>query len=111
MDDLVGAALGFLIDALLVDHLRGLILGAAADVVRLLLGVGDEFVARVDETARLAQLHRERRLKIVEKIESLVALNDALVVAQRDAPCLRDHIIEHIDDIQRVVFHIFISSR
>lgn len=40
LDDLVGAALGFLIDALLVDHLRGLILGAAADVVRLLLGVG-----------------------------------------------------------------------
>ena len=111
MNDLIGAASGFLIDVLLVDHLRGFVLGAAADVVRLLLGVGDELVARVDEAARLAQLHRKRRLKIVEKVERLVALNDALVVAQRDAPCLRDHVIEHIDDIQRVVFHIFISSR
>ena len=94
---------------LLVDHGAGLFLGCAAYALGLALGVSDELVARRDETLGLAELRRDAGLYLLYHAEHLVALNYALVVAQRDAPRLADHGIQAVYELHDFVVHCFIS--
>ena len=53
---------------------------------------------------------RHGGLDLIEDLEDLVALDDALFVAERHAPCLRHHGIKLVNEFHDFVVH-FVSSQ
>ena len=106
----VAAGLGDAHDLLIVHERAGALLRLIADAFGLALGVVDEFVAGGDQTLCLGKLHRHGGLDLIEDLEDLVALDDALFVAERHAPCLRHHGIKLVNEFHDFVVH-FVSSQ
>ena len=80
-------------DLLAGDHLLGTLLGLLEDILGLALGVRDDLVAGLDNGFRLLQLTGELIADLVEQVEYLVAFDNALFIAQRQAPCVLHHLI------------------
>ena len=96
LDHLVGLLFGLGGELVLGQHLPGLLLGLLADELPLPLGGGDVVRPGGQELLGLPQLHGELGLDLIQQVQGLVPLDDALVAAQGHALRLVDHGKEHI---------------
>ena len=69
-------------DLLLLYHRLGLLLCALAHCLGLALGVADELIARGNKALRLRQRAGQVRLYLVDDVDRLLALDNALVIAE-----------------------------
>ena len=75
------------------DHLAGTLLGLLEDILGLALGVRDDLVAGLDNGLRLLQLPGELVADLIQHIQDLVPLYNALIGTQRQGTCILHHII------------------
>ena len=92
-DHLAASGPGDADNLLFLDHLVGLLLRVFAQGLRLPLGVADKLIARRDETLSLRNGCGQAVLDLVDDLDSLLPLDDALVIAERHTPCLGDHAV------------------
>ena len=102
-DHLAAPGPGHTHDLLLLDHGMRLLLGRLAQGLRLALGVADELVARRDKALRLGDGGGQVGLDLIDDLNGLLALDDALVISERDAPGLRDHTVENVQQFDDIV--------
>ena len=95
-------------DLLAGNHLLGALFCLLEDVFRLALGIGNDLVARLNNGLRLLQFARQLVADLVEQVEHLVALYDALLCAQRQTPRILHHLIQCGDGLFNTVRHVIV---
>ena len=85
--------LGFFIGGFLGDQLLGLGLGLTDQPLGLPLGLGDELIAGIHNGLRLLQLPGELVADLIQHIQDLVPLYNALIGTQRQGTCILHHIL------------------
>ena len=80
----------------LADQAAGLVLRPLLQLLGLTLGAGEQLVAVVEHLAGLGQLHGQLGLGVLDEVQGLVPLDDALFRAQRRIAGLVHHIKQHI---------------
>ena len=107
---LAALRLGHAHDLLLGDEHAGALFGLMADALGLVLGVGDEFVARLHQTAGFGKLAGQLVLDLIQKAEKFIALHDALFIAEGNAPGFRYHTIEIVQDLHDFLCLIHVNA-
>src|SRR3954466_15429293 len=79
LDDLLGSALGLLVDLLVGDQAGLLIASLLDDALGFALGLREHLLALLDDPARLLDLLRDRGTHLIEEVIDLLAIDPHLV--------------------------------
>src|SRR5215211_2006236 len=101
LDDLLGSALGLLVDLLVGDQARLLVACLLDDPLGLALGLREHLLALLDDPARLLDLLGDRGTHLIEEVVDLLAIH-ANLVRERHGPGVVDQIVQLVYEDQNV---------
>src|SRR3954447_3431013 len=96
LDDLLGSALGLLVDLLVGDQAGLLIASLLDDALGFALGLGEHLLPFLDDPPRLLDLLGNRRPHLVEQVVDLLTIY-ANLIRERHWPRVVDQVVELVD--------------